>query len=152
MPLRKSPTLTPARLEANRRNARKSTGPRTARAKAQSRMNGFRHGGRSRFYEGLWRAPLEAPPCSVNRTARAILTPELAAHPQFRRVVEMFRQAEIEVVTERRAAEEREVRAPLRYALARQDARASSLFAAGVQGRTVAPPRRGSPSSSSCQG
>ena len=33
MSLRKSPTLTPALLEANRRNARKSTGPRTARGR-----------------------------------------------------------------------------------------------------------------------
>jgi hypothetical protein len=29
MPLRKSPTLTPVRIEANRHNAKKSTGPRT---------------------------------------------------------------------------------------------------------------------------
>ncbi len=141
MSLRKSPTLTPARLAANRRNALKSTGPRTAQGKAQSRMNGLRHGGRSHFYLGLWKALFEAPPCSVDRTARAILTPELAAHPQFRRVVDMFRQAEIEVVTERRAAEERELRAPLRYAFARQEARASSSYsAAGVLARTVAPP------------
>jgi hypothetical protein len=49
MSLRKSPTMTPARLEANRRNAQKSTGPRTARGKAQSRMSGLKHGGRSSF-------------------------------------------------------------------------------------------------------
>ena len=36
--------MTPARLAANRRNARKSTGPRTARGKAQSRMNGLKSG------------------------------------------------------------------------------------------------------------
>ncbi len=137
------PDSRPAR--ANRRSALKPTGPRTAQGKGQSRMNGLRHGGRSRFYQGLWRALFEAPPCAVDRTARAILTPELAAHPNFARVVEMFRQAEIEVITERRTAEEREVRAPLRYALAGQVARANSSFAAGVQARTVAPPRRGSP-------
>ena len=44
MSLRKSPTLTPARIEANRRNAEQSTGPRTARGKAQSRMNSLRRG------------------------------------------------------------------------------------------------------------
>src|SRR5688572_31908180 len=32
------------RLEANRANARKSTGPRTAAGKARSRLNGTRHG------------------------------------------------------------------------------------------------------------
>jgi hypothetical protein len=42
--LRKSPTLTPALLAANRRNAKKSTGPRTARGKAWSRLNSLRHG------------------------------------------------------------------------------------------------------------
>ncbi len=153
MSLRKSPTLTPARLAANRRSALKSTGPRTAQGKGQSRMNGLRHGGRSRFYQGLWRALFEAPPCAVDGTARAILTPELAAHAQFRRVVDMFRQTEIEVVTGRRAAEEREVRAPLRYALARQDAQANSSYsAAGVPARTVAPPRKGSPGSNSGEG
>jgi hypothetical protein len=45
-----SPTMTPARLEANRRNgrnARKSTGPRTAQGKSQSRLNSLREGNRS---------------------------------------------------------------------------------------------------------
>jgi hypothetical protein len=44
MSLRKSPTLTPARIEANRRNAQKSTGPRTARGKAQVRFNALKTG------------------------------------------------------------------------------------------------------------
>lgn len=65
MSLRKSPTLTPARLAANRRNAQKSTGPRTTRGKAQSRMNSLRAGGRSALYEDLFLTLLDAPPCSV---------------------------------------------------------------------------------------
>ncbi len=34
-------------IEANRRNARRSTGPRTAAGKAHVRINALRHGGRS---------------------------------------------------------------------------------------------------------
>ena len=102
MSLRKSPTMTPARLEANRRNAQKSTGPRAARGKAQSRLNGLRGGGRSRLYHILMLALSNAPPCAVDRTARAALTPELAAHPLFAELVEMFRQVEIDIVLESR--------------------------------------------------
>ncbi len=83
MSLRKSPTLTPARIEANRRNAEQSTGPRTARGKAQSRMNSLRRGWSSPSFRNLWFALLEAPPCAAADTARAILTPEQAAHPKF---------------------------------------------------------------------
>ena len=42
--LRKSPIRTEAFLAANRRNALKSTGPRTARGKARSCMNALKHG------------------------------------------------------------------------------------------------------------
>src|SRR5215470_11080155 len=35
--------LSPRALEANRRNAQKSTGPRTAEGKAKSRLNAARH-------------------------------------------------------------------------------------------------------------
>ena len=98
MSLRKSPTLTPARLEASRRNSRKSTGPRTARGKAQSRMNSLRTGSRSALQENFFLLMLDAPPCSVNQVARALLTPELAAHPLFAKTVDMFCRAEGEVV------------------------------------------------------
>ena len=102
MSLRKPLTMTPARIEANRRNAEKSTGPRTARGKVQSRMNGLREGRRSRVYRDLMLTLVNAPPCAVVRTARAAQTPEQAAHPLFSELVEMFRQAEIEVVLENR--------------------------------------------------
>jgi len=97
MSLRKSPTLMPARLAANRRNARKSTGPRTARGKGQSRMNSLRTGGRSRFMHDLYLTLLDAPPYAVDRVAQALLTPEQAMHPLFAETVEMFRRAESEV-------------------------------------------------------
>ena len=96
MSLRKSP-MTPARLEANRRNAQKSTGPRTARGKSQSRLNGLRSGGRSRLYGDLLLALSDAPPGAVARTARAALTPAQARHPLFAQLVDVFRQSEIEV-------------------------------------------------------
>ena len=40
----KSPTISDRKLQANRANAKKSTGPRTARGKARSRRNAVRHG------------------------------------------------------------------------------------------------------------
>jgi predicted membrane metal-binding protein len=94
--LRKSP-LTPARLEANRRNAQKSTGPRTALGKSQSRLNGVRNGGRSRLYRDLLLALADAPPGAVIQTARAALTPAQARHPLFAELVEIFRLAESDV-------------------------------------------------------
>jgi hypothetical protein len=100
MSLRKPPTLTPARLAANRSNARKSTGPRTAWGKAWSRQNGLRGGTRSRLYQDLCVAVLDAPPCAVERTARGPLSPGEAAHPLFSEFLDLARQAEIEVVCE----------------------------------------------------
>jgi hypothetical protein len=93
MALRKNP-MSPARLEANRRNAKKSTGPRTARGKSQSRLDGLRSGGRC-LYGDLLLALADAPPCAVAKTARTVLTPARAAHPLFAQLVEIFRQAEI---------------------------------------------------------
>ncbi len=102
MSLRKFPTLTPARLAANRRNAQKSTGPRTAWGKAWSRLNGLRSGTRSVLYRDLVLALFYAPACAVDRTARAMLSPAEASHPLFSEFVDLARQAEIEVVCEHR--------------------------------------------------
>ena len=44
MSLRKSPQLTPALLAAARRNAQHSTGPRSAAAKQNSKLNAMKHG------------------------------------------------------------------------------------------------------------
>jgi len=97
MSLRKSPHLTPARLEANRRNAQKSTGPRSARGKAQSRMNSLRSGDYSPYYVNLVWALNNAPPCAVDETVRATLSPEQARHAVFARLVEIAREAEMGV-------------------------------------------------------
>jgi hypothetical protein len=48
MSLRKSPQLTPALLAAARNNAQHSTGPRSAAAKQNSKLNALKHGGRVR--------------------------------------------------------------------------------------------------------
>ena len=96
MSLRRSPTLTPALLEANRRNARKSTGPRTARGKAQTRMNALRSGERSRLRRDLWVALLNAPPGRVEGWVQALMTPEMAWNQHLREVAEILIQAERE--------------------------------------------------------
>ena len=83
MSLRKSPTLTPALLAANRRNASRSTGPRTAQGKASSRLNGLRYGRRSRHYLGFINALADAPPGMVNVVVQRLLAKEYAAHPLF---------------------------------------------------------------------
>ena len=44
MSLRKSPQLTPPLLAAARRNARRSTGPRSPAAKQNSKLNALKHG------------------------------------------------------------------------------------------------------------
>ena len=97
MSLLKPLVSSPARIAANRRNARKSTGPRSARGKAQSRLNRLRNGGRSRLYQELMWKLMDAPPAAVARAARAALTPEQAAHPLFAELVRIFCRAETEV-------------------------------------------------------
>lgn len=55
--LRKSPVRTPALIAANRRNALKSTGPRTVAGKARVALNGLKNG---RYASHLHRRPLLA--------------------------------------------------------------------------------------------
>jgi len=83
MSLRKPYVSSPAGIAAHYRNARKSTCPRGARGKVQSRLNRLRDGGRSRLYQDLLWKLMDAPPAAAARTARALMTPELAAHPFF---------------------------------------------------------------------
>jgi len=97
MSLRKSPTLTPALIASNRRNAKKSTGPRTAGGKAWSRLNRLRGGWRSQEYLSLVNALLDAPPGRVEVTAQALLSSRPALHPLFREIAEISVQAEIEI-------------------------------------------------------
>ena len=97
MSLRKSPTMTPARLEANGRNgrnARKSTGPRTAQGKSQSRLNSLRERNRSALRRDAMLSFLQAPPRSVEEVALAIPTPAQTPHPLFADIVEIARWAE----------------------------------------------------------
>lgn len=94
MSLRKSPTLTPALLASNRRNARKSTGPRTARGKAWSRLNRLKHGGDSPEYMRFLKALLDAEPCRVDATAAALLNAQTVVHPLFRELAELCIEAE----------------------------------------------------------
>jgi hypothetical protein len=112
MSLRKPYVLSPAKLAANRRNAHQSTGPRSARGKAQSRLNRLRDGSRSRLIQDLLWKFMDAPPAAVARTARRTMTPELARHPLFAELARIFCQAEVEVALTRRAL--REERTPLK--------------------------------------
>jgi hypothetical protein len=102
MSLRKTPNLTPARFEAHRRNALKSTGPRTARGKAPSRVNSLRSWGPARFMHDLCLMRLDARPCSMDRGARAQLTPEQSVRPFLAETVDMFREIESAVVREQK--------------------------------------------------
>jgi len=106
MSLRKPYELPPAKLAANRRNARQSTGPRSARGKAQSRLNRLGDGSRSRLYQDLLWELMDAPPDAAARTARGTTTPEPARHPLFAELGRISCQAEAEVALTRRALRE----------------------------------------------
>jgi hypothetical protein len=102
MSLVKSPFLTPAKLAANRSNARRSTGPRTPAGKRRVRVNSLKHGLRSRSFARtvVGSAPAQeqfergvvllrlafvpagaAAPSLVDRLARMMWTRSRAARP-----------------------------------------------------------------------
>jgi hypothetical protein len=67
MSLRKRPTMTPALVAANRRNAQKSTGPRTEAGKRRVMLNGLKHGLRSRsFRDSLTKSGADTVPVDRN--------------------------------------------------------------------------------------
>jgi hypothetical protein len=101
MSLRKSPTLTPALLASNRRNARKSMGPRSTPGKAISRLNRFRHGMRSPEFVSFFKALHDAPLGEVAMTARTFFRSQLVTHPLFVELAQSLVQADIEVCRER---------------------------------------------------
>ncbi len=97
MSLRKSPTLTPALLAANRRNAKRSTGPRTARGKAVSRLNRMKDGMRSPEYLKFVKAVMDAPPGRVGQTALDLLSSQQVIHPLFMDMAKMIVHADFEI-------------------------------------------------------
>jgi hypothetical protein len=102
MSLRKSPTLTPALLASNRRNAQKSTGPRTARGKAWSRLNRLRYGGRSTQFLEFFNALHHPPPgpARVALVARALLAFQSVQHPLYLEMAELCLQVELDLCPE----------------------------------------------------
>jgi hypothetical protein len=106
MSLRKSPTLTPALLASNRLNAGKSTGPRTARGKAWSRLNHLQDGMHSPEYISFLKALLHSPPCRVRVTAEALLWAKPVIHSLFRELAELGVQIEIDLCNESRLRRE----------------------------------------------
>ena len=100
MSLRKSPTLTPALVASNRRNAKKSTGPRTAQGKAISRLNSFRHGMRSPEYIHFIKALNYAPLGEVGMTADTLLSSQQVIHPLLTHIADAFVEADIEMCQE----------------------------------------------------
>jgi hypothetical protein len=78
-----APIMIPARSEANRRNARKSSGPRTLWGKAPSWLNSRRILISSCIEQDGSPAASAYLCCAVDRTARAIVTHGQVAHPCF---------------------------------------------------------------------
>jgi hypothetical protein len=96
MSLRKSPVLTPALLAANRQNSKRSTGPRTARGKAWSRLNRMRHGARSPEYIQFFKALFDAPDGRMTAHAQTLLASMPVVHPVYWELADLMLQVEIE--------------------------------------------------------
>jgi hypothetical protein len=89
MALRKSPVRTTALLEANRRNARKSTGPRTLRGKARISLNALKHGRHARHLRESLSAAEDWGGEALYDNVRSRIAQGFSAHdPQFRRDVD----------------------------------------------------------------
>jgi hypothetical protein len=93
--LRKSPTMTPARLAANRRSALRSTGPRTPRGKARSSLNALTTRVRSESSVRLIKGLMDGTPGTVQEKAARILTPEELSHPVFASFLERFQKTQL---------------------------------------------------------
>lgn len=102
MSLRKPPTLTPALLAAVRQNSKKSTGPRTARGKARSRLNRMRHGARSPEYIQFFKALFDAPNGHMTAMARSLLASMQVIHPVYRDLADLSLQVEMDICEESR--------------------------------------------------
>lgn len=97
MSLLKPCVLTPARLQPNRLNAQKSTGPRTALGKASSRLNSMRNGCCSPKYNQRWYALFECrPDYSVEYIVHQLLTPPEILNPVFSNLIELHCELERE--------------------------------------------------------
>ena len=83
MSLRKSPRITPAMLAANRANAKRSTGPRTAAGKARVRLNPLKRGSPCPSYQRFFKAIL----CSSDRVDRLVAAYEVD-RPLFAHLIE----------------------------------------------------------------
>ena len=62
-----------AQLESNRRNALRSTGPRTDRGKARSAQNANKHGFAGRLLVGLQYGPFADNPAELQAFVQAVL-------------------------------------------------------------------------------
>ena len=87
MSLVKSPTLTAAKLAANRSNAAKSSGPRSARGKERTRLNALKTGVRSPTFRNLAWA-IGGTLYSAEEMTRGLLKPGEANHPLFVNLIE----------------------------------------------------------------
>ena len=75
----------------------RSTGPKSSVGKNRSRLNGLRHGRRSKEYSGFVNALITAPPYAVLRSPRSFLTPIQADHKAFLNFFHACWQAEMQM-------------------------------------------------------